>query len=184
MLRARFVVIALLATGLLTACGSSGAEESPSPTGSVSPTDTTSPEPTESETSEVIVDPTQDPIEAGVEIDFGGPPFGEGSEGEPMEGRKCTSLAFDPDYPDGVTFTVDRVIAQPAEVKVEGSMCGFHGASCIGFVIDPAQDAADCSVELIFPESDVEVFVVATEGRLSCPSQDICDEVTAGKGDG
>ena len=86
MLRARFVVIALLATGLLTACGSSG---------SVSPTDTTSPEPTESETSEVIVDPTQDPIEAGVEIDFGGPPFGAGSEGEPMEGRKCTSLAFD-----------------------------------------------------------------------------------------
>ncbi len=184
MMRTRFIVIALLATGLLTACGSSPADESLEPTDSVSPTDSPSPQPTESETSEVIVDPTQDPIEAGVEVDFGGPPFGEGFEGQPMEGRKCTSLAFDPDYPDGVTFTVERVIAQPAEVEVEGSTCGFSGASCIDYVIDPARDATDCSVELIIPDSVVEVFVVATEGRLSCPSQEVCDEVTTEEGDG
>ncbi len=184
MMRTRFIIVALLATGLLTSCGSSPAVESPTPTDSVSPTASASPEPTESKTSEVIIDPTQDPVEAGVEVDFGGPPFGEGTEGDPMEGRKCTSLAFDPDYPDGVTFTVERVIAQPAEVGVEGSTCGFHGASCIGYVIDPARDATDCSVELIIPESVVEVFVVATEGRLSCPSQEVCDEVTAGESDG
>jgi hypothetical protein len=132
----------------------------------------------------VPLDPAQDPIEAGVEVGFGGPPFGEGSEGEPMEGRKCTSLAFDPDYPDGVTFTVERVIAQPADVVVEGSTCGFHGASCIGYVIDPAQDATSCSVELIIPESVLEVFVVATEGRLTCPSREVCDQVTAAEGGG
>jgi hypothetical protein len=182
-LKTRVIVIAILVTGLLTGCGSSPAEESAAPTDSVSPTESASPEPTESETSDVIIDPTQDPIEAGVEVDFGGPPFGEGSEGEPMEGRKCTSLAFDPDYPDGVTFTVERVLAEPAEVLVEGSTCGFQEASCIGYVIDPAQDATGCSVELIIPDSAVEVFVVATEGRLSCPSKEICDEVTAGEGD-
>lgn len=183
------VCVSLLLAGCATSASDDGTgviTESPRPT--VSPTPTISPTPTEYPTPNpeetVILDPTQDPLDAGVEVAFGGPPYGEGSEGPTVDGVRCTSLAFDPKYPEDVTFTIERVLTNSAEVDVAGSECGYHGASCIGYVIDPAMGATDCSVELVIPPSVVEVFVESVEGVLWCPTQAMCDEVTTSEDQG
>lgn len=169
---------------------------SPSPTTSPSPSPTPATTPTpatddggkaDQTGTDGPADPAQGRVRVGPAVDYGGPANGDQGATELIAGGLwCeTVLVFwggDPgSVPAGVRFTFENAVPDRPGLQVQGGGCGSQApdTSCVGLAMEADASQILCSLTLLPGPDFVEGTGISFNGRLECPTADVCKAVAS-----